>query len=81
MLSVTVSPKFQIVIPQAVREQLHIEAGRKLQVLAYDNRIELLPLESPQQLRSFLRGIDSTVEREGDRACMHTGARLTFRHS
>ncbi|HMW54445.1 MAG TPA: AbrB/MazE/SpoVT family DNA-binding domain-containing protein [Accumulibacter sp.] len=64
MLSVTVSPRFQIVIPQAVREQLHIEAGRKLQVLAYDNRIELLPLESPQQLR----GIDSTVEREGDRA-------------
>ncbi|HNC19748.1 AbrB/MazE/SpoVT family DNA-binding domain-containing protein, partial [Accumulibacter sp.] len=51
MLSVTVSPRFQIVIPQAVREQLHIEAGRKLQVLAYDNRIELLPLESPQQLR------------------------------
>lgn len=67
MLSVTVSPKFQIVIPQAVREQLHIEAGRKLQVLVYDKRIELLPLESPQQLRGFLRGIDTTVEREGDR--------------
>lgn len=67
MLSVTVSPKFQIVIPQAVREQLHIEAGRKLQVLVYDKRIELLPLESPQQLRGFLRGIDTTVERESDR--------------
>jgi AbrB family looped-hinge helix DNA binding protein len=68
MHAVTVSPKFQIVIPQAIREQLHIEAGRKLQVLAYDNRIELLPIESPQQLRGFLSGIDTTVPREDDRA-------------
>lgn len=67
MVSVTVSPKFQVVIPQAVREQLGIEAGRKLQVIAYDGRIELLPLESPRELRGFLRGIDTTVEREGDR--------------
>lgn len=67
MLAVTVSPKFQVVIPQAVREQLHLEAGRKLQVIAYDNRIELLPIEAPQSLRGFLPGLDSTVERESDR--------------
>jgi AbrB family looped-hinge helix DNA binding protein len=67
MHAVTVSPKFQIVIPQAIREQLHIVAGRKLQVLAYDNRIELLPIESPQQLRGFLSGIDTSVPREDDR--------------
>lgn len=67
MHSVTVSPKFQVVIPQAVREQLHIEAGRKLQVIAYNDRIELLPIESPQDLRGFLAGIDTSVTREGDR--------------
>jgi AbrB family looped-hinge helix DNA binding protein len=67
MHSVTVSPKFQIVIPQAIREKLHIEAGRKLQVVAYDNRIELLPVESPQRLRGFLSGIETTVTREDDR--------------
>lgn len=67
MLAVTVSPKFQVVIPQAVREQLHIEAGRKLQIIAYNNRIELLPIESPRELRGFLAGIDTTVTREGDR--------------
>lgn len=67
MLAVTVSPKFQVVIPQAVREQLHIEAGRKLQIIAYNNRIELLPIESPQELRGFLAGIDTTITREGDR--------------
>lgn len=68
MLAVTVSPKFQVVIPQAVREQLHIEAGQKLQVLAYEHRIELLPIETPQALRGFLTGIATDVPREADRA-------------
>lgn len=67
MLSVTVSPKFQVVIPQTIREQLQIEAGRKLQVIAYDNRIELLPIENPADLRGFLRGLDTAVPREDDR--------------
>ena len=68
MLAVTVSPKFQVVIPLAVRQQLHIEAGQKLQVIVYDHRIELLPVESPKALRGFLSGIATDVPREGDRA-------------
>jgi len=67
VLTVTVSPKFQVVIPQAVREQLHIEAGQKLQALAYDHRIEFLAVEHPQALRGFLSGIATDVPREGDR--------------
>lgn len=67
MLAVTVSPKFQVVIPQSVREQLKIKAGHKLQVLVYENRIELLPLEKPRVLRGFLPGIATDVPREDDR--------------
>ena len=67
MHSVTVSPRFQVVIPQAVREQLGIEPGQKLQVLAYQHRIEFLPVEAPRSLRGFLPGLDSAVPREGDR--------------
>jgi len=67
MLAVTVSPKFQVVIPLAVREQLGIAAGQKLQVVVIDKRIELLPIESPRQLRGFLAGIDTSVPRDGDR--------------
>ncbi|MDO8276254.1 MAG: AbrB/MazE/SpoVT family DNA-binding domain-containing protein [Serpentinimonas sp.] len=67
MLAVTVSPKFQVVIPQVVREQLQIEAGQKLQVLACENRIEFLRIEKPQALRGFLPGIATDVPREGDR--------------
>ena len=67
MLAVTVSSKFQVVIPQSVREQLQIHPGERLQVLVVGNHIELLPIESPKVLRGFLSGIDTTVVREPDR--------------
>lgn len=67
MLAVTVSPKFQVVIPLAIREQMQIAAGQKMQVLAIGRRIELMPIESPKQLRGFLGGIDTSVVREDDR--------------
>lgn len=64
---VMVSPKYQVVIPKAIREVLGIRPGQKVQVLAYENRIVLIPLQSIEEARGFLRGIDTTVEREGDR--------------
>lgn len=67
MPKVTVSPKFQIVIPQEVREALAIQPGEKLEVFQHDNRIELIPVRPIQEMRGFLRGMDTTVEREPDR--------------
>jgi AbrB family looped-hinge helix DNA binding protein len=64
---VTVSPKFQVVIPQAVRKALGIKPGQKVQVVHYDNRVELIPLKPVKRTRGFLKGIDTTVERESDR--------------
>jgi AbrB family looped-hinge helix DNA binding protein len=58
---VTVSPKFQVMIPLAVREQLGLEPGQKVQALAYDNRIEFIPVRSLKSMRGFLQGIDTTV--------------------
>ena len=67
MHTVTVSPKFQVVIPRAVRESLGIRPGQKIQVLLYGDRIELVPLRRMREMRGFLRGIDTRVEREPDR--------------
>ena len=64
MNSVTVSPKFQIVIPQKVREMLGVKAGQKMTVLAYDNRIVLIPTRPIQEERGSLPGLDTTVERD-----------------
>jgi len=67
METVTVSPKYQIVIPRIVRETLGIKPGQKVQVLQYQNRIEFIPLKKIKEMRGFLKGIDTTVEREKDR--------------
>lgn len=67
MEAVTVSPKFQIVIPRRIRQSLDIQPGQKIQVIRYGNRIELIPLRPIQEARGFLKGIDTTVEREPDR--------------
>ena len=67
MKAVTVSPKYQIVIPRDVRDAMDIQPGTKVQVLQYDNRIELVPLRSPKNLRGFLKGINTDVQRDKDR--------------
>ena len=65
--TVTVSPKYQVVIPRAVRESLAIKPGQKMDVFEYEGRIEFVPVRHPREMRGFLRGIDTTVERDEDR--------------
>jgi len=68
MSSVTVSPKFQVVIPQSVRQAMGLMPGAKLQVVHFQDRIEMIPVRSSKSLRGSLRGIDTSVPRERDRA-------------
>jgi AbrB family looped-hinge helix DNA binding protein len=65
--TVTISPKYQIVIPKLVRERLHLTPGQKVQAVVLGDRIELIPVRPARELRGFLAGIDTTVEREEDR--------------
>lgn len=67
MTSVTVSPKFQVVIPKDVRDSMGIVSGQKIQILTYQNRIELIPIQPMKKLKGFLKGIDTTVKRDKDR--------------
>jgi len=64
MDAVTVSPKHQVVIPKAVRERTHIKPGEKLQVLGFDDRIELVRTRPMRQMREFLGGLDATFVRD-----------------
>ncbi|PYT09122.1 MAG: AbrB family transcriptional regulator [Acidobacteria bacterium] len=56
-----------MVIPKAIRDLLRLRPGQKVQAIAYEDRIELIPVRRAKEMRGFLRGIDTTVERDRDR--------------
>jgi len=67
MKTVRLSPKFQVVIPKEIREELSLRPGQRIQAMVYDGRIELVLVKAPRELRGFLKGIDTRVPREPDR--------------
>lgn len=67
MESVTLSPKFQVVIPKTVRESLGLRAGIKIKVIQLLDRIELIPEKPIKEFRGFLKGIKTDVPRDGER--------------
>ena len=64
MESVTVSTKFQVVIPLKIRQMLRIKSGQKMQVIAYNNRVVMIPVRPIQEARGSLKGMDTTIERD-----------------
>jgi AbrB family looped-hinge helix DNA binding protein len=67
MATVTISPKFQVVIPKEVRKRLGLKPGQKVLTIVFDDRIELIPIKPIKKMKGFLKGIDTRVPRESDR--------------
>ena len=67
METLTISPKFQVVIPKGIREMLKLSPGQKVQAVLYQDRIELIPVRPIKKMRGFLQGIETDVPRDGDR--------------
>lgn len=67
MATVTVSSKYQVVIPKDVRDRLRLQPGQKVEAFALGGRIELVPVRPIEEMRGFLRGMDPNFEREPDR--------------
>ena len=67
MQTVTLSSKYQVVIPKNIRDALKLKPGQKLHVIEYDGRIELIQDRDADELRGFLKDIDTRLEREKDR--------------
>ena len=64
MESVTLSSKYQIVIPKKVRENLHLLPGVKFQMICIDGRIEIIPIQPMHRMRGFLKGLNSSFDRD-----------------
>lgn len=67
MNALTLSPKFQVVIPKHIREAMNLKAGMPMQVVQYGDRIEFIPVRAMKAARGMLKGLDTTVDREDDR--------------
>ncbi len=67
MEAVKISRKFQIVIPKEFRDTLKLLPGQKVQMIIHGDRIEMISLKNISEMKGFLKGIDTTVERESDR--------------
>ncbi|MCK6529541.1 AbrB/MazE/SpoVT family DNA-binding domain-containing protein [Myxococcota bacterium] len=67
METVTISPKYQVVIPRSVREQMRLRPGQQVQVIPYGDRIELIPVRPAREMRGALRGMSTDLVREADR--------------
>ncbi|MDY0088720.1 MAG: AbrB/MazE/SpoVT family DNA-binding domain-containing protein [Coriobacteriia bacterium] len=64
MTAVTISPKYQVVIPKDIRDQLNLVPGQKVQAIAYGDRVELIPVRPAAALRGMLKGLDTSFERD-----------------
>jgi AbrB family looped-hinge helix DNA binding protein len=64
MDAVTVSPKYQVVIPLKVRERMRVKPGQKMHVIAYDNMVVFIPVRPIKQARGSLKDIDTRIERD-----------------
>ena len=67
MTTVTVSPKYQVVIPEDVRKAMGVRPGEKFQVVSYDGRVQFIPLRKMREMKGWLSGMDTTLTREVDR--------------
>jgi AbrB family looped-hinge helix DNA binding protein len=65
--SVKLSPKFQVVIPRDVRRDMKLRPGQRFEVFEDDGLILLVPVRSMKEMRGFLRGIDTDVQRDKER--------------
>ena len=66
MDTVTISPKYQVVIPRAIREKWNVKPGQKVRFVIYGNRLEIVPVRDLKSARGFLKGMSSNIEREED---------------
>lgn len=67
MTAVTLSPKFQVVIPKEIREPLGLTPGQTFEVMNHNGLITLIPIRPVEELRGSLKGMNTEFKREGHR--------------
>jgi AbrB family looped-hinge helix DNA binding protein len=64
MKAVTISSKYQVVIPREIREQFDLKPGQKIMFIPYNNTLRVVIVEPIEEARGSLKGISSEGIRE-----------------
>lgn len=64
MTTVTVSPKFQVVIPKKLREALHLKPGQRLTAMTWGNGVKFIPELSLEQVQDMFVGVNGELVRD-----------------
>jgi AbrB family looped-hinge helix DNA binding protein len=64
MTSVTLSSKFQLSIPKAIREEMHLKAGQKFAIIPKGDTIVLVPIPDLAEMRGIAKGADTSDYRD-----------------
>lgn len=62
--AVTLSSKFQLSIPKAIREEMNLKAGQKFAIISKGDTIVLAPIRSLEEMRGILKGADTSDYRD-----------------
>lgn len=62
----TISSKYQVVIPRAIREQFNLKPGQKVVFIPYQKTLRVVIVPPIEDAYGFLPGIDTSVERDED---------------
>ncbi|MDZ7856259.1 AbrB/MazE/SpoVT family DNA-binding domain-containing protein [Sphaerotilus sp.] len=73
MTTVSVSPKFQVVIPKDVRRALNLKAGQRVDIRVVGGQAVLEPQVDIRSLRGFLPGLSTDVPNDPEGACWPGG--------
>lgn len=63
-MAITLSPKYQVVIPKQIRKELNLKPKQKFQVIRKGKSIILVPVPKIEELRGMCKGLDMSNYRD-----------------
>ena len=64
MNTVTISSKYQVVIPRTIREQFNLKPGQKIMFIPYNNTLRVVIVPAIEKAQGMFKGIGTDVQRE-----------------
>ena len=64
MNTVTISSKYQVVIPRSIREQFNLKPGQKIMFIPYNKTLRVVIVPPIEQAEGIFEGIDTDPNRE-----------------